>query len=175
MIALVVMAAGCGSVPDYKYVTTIAGGQRIEVPITSAGPEHAHAGGLTVTTAQFFVNPRDPRVFLAFAFRNESGQALRSVRVEDVADAAPVLVVEDLAPKMAGGEWRGLTPALTSFGPPIEWIRYLDASNRVYRFTVTLADGRTVVLNQLAVFPGWMKAGVRNSLEAKQAEAHPAN
>jgi len=162
------MLAGCSTAPEYKYVTKIADGQRMEFPITGGGPERAHEGGLTVTTCQFLGPPRGGVTFLAFAIKNESGQEFKHVLVEDVTDEKPAKIQEDPTPKMVDGSWRGLSEPIRALAAPFEWLSYLDASNRVYRFTVTLADGKTVTLHQLTIFPAWLKEGMRRAFKAAE-------
>lgn len=167
--AVICMAllTACSTAPEYKYVTTVSGGQRMEFSITGAGPAHASERGLTVEATQF-LPPRGGMSFLALALKNESGQELKNVLVEDVTEETPARILEDTAPRLTNGVWRGLSEPVRSVAPPFEWLAFLDSSNRVYRFTVTLADGKTVTLNQLSIFPGWMKEGMRRAFKAAE-------
>jgi hypothetical protein len=166
--AAMCLLAACSTAPEYKYVTKISGGQRIEFPITGGGPAPAKQDGIAVASAQFLGPPRGGVTFIGFVIKNESGQELKKVFVEDVSDEAPVKILEDASPKMVNGVWRGISEPIRSAAPPFEWLAYLDASNRVYRFTVTLADGKTIALNQLSIFPAWMKEGMRLGFKAAE-------
>lgn len=169
--------AACSTAPEYKYVTKISGGERLEFPIKGGGPERASAGGLTVLSSQFIGPPRGGVTFMGFLIKNDTGQELKKVLVEDVSEEKPAKILEDDSPKMVDGSWRGVSEPISSTNPPFEWLAYLDASNRVYRFSVTLADGKTIALNQLTIFPAWMKEGMRRAFkaaeEAKEKETKP--
>jgi hypothetical protein len=158
----------CSTAPEYKYVTKISGGQRIEFPISSGGTAPAKEGGIAVASPQFLGPPHNGVTFMGFVVKNESGQELKKVLIEDVSDESPAKILEDASPKMVNGVWRGLSQPIRSVASPYEWLAYLDASNRVYRFTVTLADGKTITLNQLAMFPAWMKEGMRRGFKAAE-------
>jgi len=165
LASLILLAlAGCTGVADFNYITTVSGGERIEVPITRGMPAPGRADGLTVTTAMFFVHPAGRKPSLAFEFVSDRPREIKSVRIEDVSESVPVLVLEDPEAKLTGQRWRGITAPFTSVTPPVEWLAYLDDTNRVYRFTVIDADGRRIVMHQLARFPGWMKGGIRQLL-----------
>jgi hypothetical protein len=158
----------CSTPPEYKYVTKISGGQRIEFSLTGGGPTPVKEAGLAVASAQFIGPPHNGMTFMGFVLKNESGQELKKVLVEDVSDESPVKILEDASPKMVNGVWRGISQPIRSDAAPFEWLAYLDASNRVYRFTVTLADGRTIALNQLSMFPAWIKEGMRRAFKAAE-------
>ena len=75
-------------------------------------------------------------------------------------------LIEDSAPKLNKGEWRGAVTNLDLKDRRLGWMTSLDDSVRVIRFTVVLADGRTSVLDQAVSYPGLYKAVIRKALGA---------
>ncbi len=155
--------AGCAT-GDIAMLAEIAGGEKIRVPFTKGGTEMTNLDGVQINTATFTLNP-DKKILHVFEFTDSRNRPLRSVRVEDVSDATAVTLVEDAAPKSAsGGRWRGEVPPVDLADSRLAWMATISNSLRVYRFTLTFADGRTLVLLQGSFYPAGMKAAVRQAL-----------
>jgi hypothetical protein len=85
--------------------------------------------------------------------------------VDDVSDEAPVTLVDDPAPTLtAAGAWHHESEPFDLNAPHAKWLATISNSLRVYRFTLTFADGQTVVLHQGTLFTAAMKAGVRQAM-----------
>ena len=142
---------------------TIAGGGKIRVPMGRGGPEMTNESGVQINTANFTLNPNKTLQYV-FEFTDSRNRALRSVQVEDVSDETAVAFVTDLQPKLsAAGRWRGDTPALDLSDPRMSWFSTISNSLRVFRLTLTFADGQTLVLHQGVFYPAPMKAAVRQT------------
>jgi hypothetical protein len=160
-VGLVGCATGGGAV---EMQATIAGGQKIRVPVSRNGAELVNAGGVQINTASFTLNPEKKIVFV-FEFTDSRKRGLRSVRVEDVSDDAPALLVESAPPTLsAAGQWRGESEPLTLSDRRLAWMATLPNSLRVFRFTLTFSDGQTLVIHQGSLFPAPMKSAVRSAL-----------
>ena len=148
-------------------LATIAGGQKIRVPLTRGGAELVNEGGVQITSATFALNA-DKKLAYAFAFNDSRKRALRSVRIDDVSDDAPALLVESAQPALsATGQWRGESEPLALSDRRLAWMATLPNSLRVFRFTLTFADGQTQVIHQGSLFPAPMKSAVRQMLGEK--------
>lgn len=158
--------SGCAT-GDYAFVTRISTGEKIQIPLAHGAPLHAKKGTIEVVYAAMIPGllPEKKEMVYLFAFNETSGRPPRSVRVEDVSDDAPVLLVEDLKPELRDKtNWRGKSASVPSSDPSLIWFTYLDDTMRVFRFTIVNADGETVVLNQGWYVPGWIKPGIRRSI-----------
>jgi hypothetical protein len=158
--------AGCAT-GDVAMLVTIAGGGQVRVPLGRGGPVMTNEGGVQINVATFTLNP-DKKIIYMFEFTDSRSRALRSVRVEDVSDTAPVTLVDDAQPKLlATGNWRGATEPLDSTDPRVSWFSTISNSVRVFRFTLTFADGQTLALLQGALYPAQIKAAVRQAFGEK--------
>ncbi len=154
---------GCAT-GDVAMLATIAGGQKIRVPLTRGGAELVNEGGVQINTATFSLNA-DKKIVFLFEFTDSRKRALRSVRVDDVSDHAPALLVESAQPTLsATGQWRGESEPLALSDRRLGWLATLPNSLRVFRFTLTFSDGQTSIIHQGSLFPAPMKSAVRQTL-----------
>ena len=144
-------------------LATVAGGEKVRVPLGRGGPELTNEDGVQINTASFTLNP-DKKIAYVFDFTDSRSRALRSVRVEDVSDAAAVPLVDDAQPRLAtAGRWHGEVQPLDLSDPRLGWIATISNSLRVFRFTLTFSDGHTLVLHQGSLYPAAVKAAVRQA------------
>jgi hypothetical protein len=157
---------GCAT-GDVAMLATIAGGEKVRVPLGRGGPVLTNEAGVQIDTATFMPNP-DKKIVYIFAFTDSRSRALRSVRVEDVSDEAAVTIVDSAQPKLSpGGQWQAESEPLDLSDPRLSWFATITNSLRVFRFTLTFSDGQTLVLHQGAMFPAGMKAAVRQAFGQK--------
>jgi hypothetical protein len=155
--------AGCAT-GDFAMLAEIAGGEKVRVPFARGGPEMKNEDGVQITQASFTLSP-EKKLRHVFVFTDRLRRPLRRVQVEDVADAAAVSLVDDAQPKpSATGEWRGEMPPVEWNDARVGWLATISNTLRVYRFTLTFADGRTQVLLQGAFYPAPLKAAVRQTV-----------
>jgi hypothetical protein len=141
----------------------IAGGEKVRVPLVRGGAEMTNEAGVQINTATFTLSP-EKKIVYTFAFTDSRRRPLRSVRVEDVSDDIAVPLVEDAPPEAsATGQWRGETTPIPSGDPRLGWLATISNTVRVYRFTLTFADGQTLVLHQGALYPAPLKSAVRQA------------
>jgi hypothetical protein len=165
LAALVALGlAGCAT--EVNYTTGTSDGQRLTFRMINGQIQHASEAGIQTDTPRLDPNPKEKTmVYLVRFIDHKDGPPPRSVKVEDVsAEEPPVLLVEDTHPQLIHGEWRGASRPFTFEEPAMKWLTYLDQSFRVYRFTIVLADGRTIVLHEGLMVPGFGKAMIRKLL-----------
>jgi hypothetical protein len=165
--ALLLGTAGCIS-KEFTYKSTVAGGEELTFTLTGSGPAHARAESFEVLDAALV--PDFPAKTIFYKFRlsdSQRGKSLQSLRIEDVTDTEALLVFEDQHPAFTERVWEGKTGALSLEEPSLQWLSYVSDSMRIYRFTLTMADGRKVVLHQLAMMPGWVKTKIREMFGQK--------
>jgi hypothetical protein len=157
------LLGGCGSVGgDISLLATVSGGENIRVPIKRGGVPSTVEDGLKVDAAGFTLNA-DKKVVYMFDLSDARGRALQSVRIEDVSDAAPVLLVEDAKAVWTNGHWRTTSRPFEASEPVLSWMSTITNTLRVFRITLTFADGKTRVLHQGAMYPNFVKAAVRRT------------
>lgn len=160
-------AAGCAS-KEFSYVTTVSGGEQIKFTFANGGPVHAKAEGFEILDAVIQPDYDAKKVFYGFRFSDAGGgKTLQSVKVEDVSETAPVLLFEDAQPKVVDRIWTGRSRLFAADDSSLKWVTYVSDSVRVYRFTLTLTDGRKLVLHQPSMVPGWIKMTIRGMFGEK--------
>ncbi|MEO7599016.1 MAG: hypothetical protein ABIV50_08795 [Opitutus sp.] len=166
--ALALVGLGCAT-GDYAYVTTTASGERIQIPLKGGSPERAKKGNLTVMHAALIPSPtRDKKELLyLFGLQDSSAVPPSEIRVEDVTEDHAILMVEEKNPKFSKNLWSSTSKLFSGTDPEMNWVSHLDNSMRVFRFTVTGADGTKTVLNQGWMVPGWAKVPMRTALGMK--------
>jgi hypothetical protein len=157
---------GCAT-GDYAYVATISGGERVRIPLVKGSPEMSKADGIQVLQTSGAVNHELKKFGYVFAFSDQHAEALTSVIVEDVSDESAVRLVEDLEPKLIEKRWTGVSRPFAAYDPAGKWILHVNDTFRVFRFTITRADGKKIVIHQGSRVPAWAKAGIRSALGEK--------
>jgi hypothetical protein len=163
LVVLLLPLAAC-SVPmtsSNTYLVPIANGETMEISIKNGGLVLAEQDGIHIL--QVALNPSSNKkdVVYTFEFSAKNGLVPTHVLIEDLTETPIKVVADDPAPKLKDGHWKLDTPVLDPKDPTFEWLVQLDDTIRVYRFTITLADGRQVVLRQPQMFPVFMKQLIR--------------
>ena len=83
------------------------------------------------------------------------------IQVDDISDENVAPLIDDPQPKFVHGQWAAVTDMIPAEDPRLQWVFQITRSLRVYRFTLTMADGRHVVFNQVTGFPPFLKTAVR--------------
>jgi hypothetical protein len=88
-----------------------------------------------------------------FGLKLKQPVQLRSIRIEDVTEGSPVLLVNDQAPQASGGAWTGYTGAIEPSASALPWLFDNSPARRTFRFTVTDLNGQDSVLEQSVTYP----------------------
>ncbi|MBV8099168.1 MAG: hypothetical protein JOZ31_08420 [Verrucomicrobia bacterium] len=88
-----------------------------------------------------------------FGLKLKQPVQLRSIRIEDVTEGSPVLLVNDQAPQVQGGAWTGYTGAIEPSASALPWLFDNTPARRTFRFTVTDLNGQDSVLEQTVTYP----------------------
>jgi hypothetical protein len=88
-----------------------------------------------------------------FGIRLKQPLQLRSIRIEDVTEGTPVLLVNDQAPQLEGNAWTGYTGAIEPTAAALPWLFESTPAKRTFRFTVTDLNGQDSVLEQTIAYP----------------------
>ena len=118
--------------------------------------------GATVGDTRFQIYPpelgavmldNDKYVRWAFSFRDNQPGQLRSVRVENISDPTPAVLVEDTAPELSNGIWTGYSGAIEPNLTEVPWLYDSGSSTRLFRFTIIDLDGTQRTFVQGARYP----------------------
>jgi hypothetical protein len=88
-----------------------------------------------------------------FGLKLKQAVQLRSIRIEDVTEGTPVLLVNDQAPQVEAGAWSGYTGAMEPSASALPWLFDNNPAKRTFRFTVTDLNGQDSVLEQTVTYP----------------------
>ena len=162
LVVLLCLGVGGCATGEVAMVATIAGGQKIRVPIGPGGTVLTNEGGVQIRLANFFVN-KDKKIVYSFAFADIRDRALQRVQVQDLSDEVAVMLLDDTQPKSErDGVWHRESEPFEFNDPRLSWIATISNSLRVFRFTLTFSDGKTMVLQQGMLYPAGLKESVRH-------------
>jgi hypothetical protein len=162
--ALCLLLSGCIGESTHSYTTTIAGGEEVRIPLGDrSGPLPVSQGDISIVVARFTFDPAEKVVFHMFAFTDKSGRLPRHVKVEDVTESEPVVLVDDAQPKLEKNLWHGVSEKMGAGDPRLKWVMTVDNAIMIYRFTIVTADGKTVVIHQGAPCPAVAKFAIRHA------------
>jgi hypothetical protein len=163
---LLLPLAGC-TVPmtsSNTYLVPMANGEKMEMSIKNGALAMAESDGIRIVQVALNPSADKKQVVYTFELAAKSGVVPKHITVEDLTEDPVRTLADDPSPQLAAGHWKLTTPVLDQKDPTFEWLVQLDDTIRVYRFTVTLADGSAVVLKQPALFPVFEKQMIRKML-----------
>ena len=114
--------------------------------------------------------PTGHAVFTSYFVNDKKGRVPRRILVEDLSGDTPIVVVDDRHPKLENDKngvpryWKWIVSVGKATNPDIQWLADEDETVKVYRYTVTAADGTTTSLLQAAIYPPPMKDIFRKAL-----------
>jgi hypothetical protein len=140
----------------------ISGGETYNVPVGPGGPLRSENDEFQVGWTGL-LPPTGGLIFNSYFITEKKGRAPLRILVEDVSGDTPVVVVDDRHPRLEkdkGGVprfWKRIIPLGKTSDPANQWLSDDDETVKVYRYTVTAADGTTTSLLQAAIYPPPMK------------------
>ena len=103
---------------------------------------HLPASVLAVAPPQLPTNV----IQYAFALKWKDAHLPASIKVEDVTDARPVVLVED--PNPTSSDWEGMSAVFSLNDPNLVWVQSTEDAVRIYCFTVVTSSGEHIQLYQ---------------------------
>jgi hypothetical protein len=140
---------GCASSSSHLSVP-VAGGETVALQRQGAGFKQAENDRIVITDANLQAVTLDGTHYLrwSFAIRPKQAAVLSSVRIEDVSDPAPLLLVNDVSPRLDAGKWTENAGLMDLASASVRWLFEPKETVRIFRFTVTEPDGQNNVLYQ---------------------------
>ena len=160
--------SGCVMAPSVAMVQTIAGGENFEVKLDSKGVERAEDKDAKVTTAGIIIDYAAKKAGYSAEILDKSGFVPTHIVMEDISEDPIETVLNDEHPVLtADHTWRATSTYRELDDARFKWLMPLDNSVRVYRFTITTADGRTLVYRQASFYTSYVKEAIRKQLGSK--------
>jgi hypothetical protein len=158
----VLWLAGCAS-SSLRVSVPTAGGQSVALEREGAAFKRAGNDRIVVTDASLQVVNLNGNDYLRWRFSISPKQAavLSSVRIEDVSDPAPFLLVNDVAPQLEAGQWTENAGLMEPSSASVRWLFEPKETVRVFRLTINEPDGRGYALYQAAAYAPASKEAIR--------------
>jgi hypothetical protein len=160
LVLPVVWLTACTS-SSSRLSTTIAGGQNVVLERQGTGLKPAENNRVIVSDASLQAVNLDGNHYVRWSFAVGPKQALilSTIRIEEVSDSAPLLLVNDVAPQLDAGKWTETAGLMDLSSTSVRWLFDPKETVRIFRFRISEPDGQSYVLYQ----------GVRYSPAAKEA------
>jgi hypothetical protein len=162
LVMPLLLCSGCAS-SSPRLLIPIAGGQSVSLDRQGAGFEPAGNDRVVVTGAGLQTVNLDGNYYVRWSFSIRPKQAveLSAIRIEDVTDAAPLLLVNDVAPQQDGGKWTENAGLMELSSTTVRWLAEPNQTVRVFRFTINEVDRRSYVLYQGVLYSPAAKDAIR--------------
>jgi hypothetical protein len=158
----VLWLAGCASSTSQVSAPS-AGGQSVALGREGSGFKRAENDRIVVTEASLQVVNLNGNEYLRwrFAISPKQAAALSSIRIEDVSDPAPFLLVNDVAPQLDAGQWTENAGLMEPSSASVRWLFEPKETVRVFRLTMNEPDGRSYALYQAVPYAPASKEAIR--------------
>jgi hypothetical protein len=152
----------------------IAGGEKISVPVTDTGAIPAETAEFKIEAAG--VALRDlkthPTFSWGFALTVKSDEPLQRVKIERVyPDTTVNVLVDDQAPTVTGGTWRGSSSWAEPNPTTTPWLLAKGLSPFIFRVTIARREHKDAILYQLAVYDQNSKMQILNAIAVMPGDA----
>ncbi len=153
---------GCASSPS-RLSVPISGGQSVRVERQGSGFKQAENERVVITEAGLQAVNLDGTRYVrwTFALRPKQANTLSTVRIEDVSDSTPLVLVNDVAPQLEAGKYTANAGLMGLSSPSVRWLFEPNESVRTFRFTIGELDGRSDVLYQAVQYSPAAKEAIR--------------
>lgn len=157
---VVALTSGCQT-GTVSAVVPIAGGGKINVPMTKNGPPPGEAEGYRSEIAALIPGAGEREAVYDVGIVALNEPALKRIVVEDISDETPFLLVDDQNPQFENRHWRTKSRVFSADHPHLKWVFHVTVSMRVTRFTLTALDGHEFSFNHVTVYPPFIKGAMR--------------
>ena len=156
------LAAGCAS-SSSRLSVPIAGGQAIELERQGSRFKQAENDRVSITDASLQAVSLDGNHYVRWSFVISPKQAamLNAVRIEDVSDPTPLLLVNDVAPQLEEGKWAEKAGLMDLSSGNTRWLFKPGETVRIFRFTISEPEGQNYVLYQGVQYSPASKEAIR--------------
>ena len=151
--AAILLLGGCAHQPLTESVP-VSGRQNLTFTRVGAGFVKAENERFVVDEAGLTTYRTEGKNFVRwqFAIMPKQVTGLRVVRIEDVTNDSPILVLEDRAPRIDERRWSRQSALIRANPRSIPWLFEFGRTTRVLRITVRETNDKTSILYQAVLF-----------------------
>ena len=162
LVTPLLFCSGCAS-SSPRLSIPIAGGQSVSLVRRGPGFKPAENDRVVITDAGLQTVSLDGNYYVrwSFSIRPKQAAELSAIRIEDVSDPVPLLLVNDVAPQQNGGKWTENAGLMELSSTSARWLSEPNQTVRVFRFTINEVDGRSYVLYQGVLYSPAAKNAIR--------------
>jgi hypothetical protein len=165
LIGVAALLGACATRSVQLRTFKIAGGVAVDLPMTKAGAMPVESYDVKIRLTGFVLDEDKREITYTFAFIEKKAAVPRSVRVDDVTGETAEILVIDTAPEITpSGYWQGNTMPRRKGDSSLDWLSDNGDTYKVFRFSITTADGRPLVIYQAAMWPADAKPLIRTIL-----------
>ena len=156
--------ASCAAATDVSI--HISNGKTVTLVKTGDVFDRAENERAKVTTSGLFDDRERGRIFMRWVFSIHFKQPtmVRNVRVEDVTDKKPLLLIENDSPNVTANLWTGRGSAIPFSAKYLPWFFQRGDSIRVFHIVIREKSGRSYELYQGARFSADKKTLMRKAI-----------
>jgi hypothetical protein len=164
VIPLLWSGGGCAS-SSPRLSIPIADGQSVSLERQGLGFKPAENDRVVITDAGLQTVNLDGNYYVrwSFSIRPKQDAVLSAIRIEDVTESAPLLLVNDVAPQQEGGKWTETAGLMELSSTSVRWLYEPKETVRVFKFTINETDGRSYVLYQGVFYSPAAKKAIREA------------
>ncbi|MFT3783908.1 MAG: hypothetical protein QM790_18000 [Nibricoccus sp.] len=170
-VVLVLLACSGCVAPEPQARIRIAGGERVVVNLRGGKVEGSQSKFAQVLGARLMVNAEKHETVYQFGLAFEPGSEPTKIVVEDVTEDHAEVLFKDDKPQLKDSRWITTTAPVDINSPSLKWLHDIDDSFRVYRFSITLRDGQQISLLNAAIYLGFFKTGLMQTIKPPEAPA----
>ncbi|KAB2647226.1 MAG: hypothetical protein WCO38_01305 [Verrucomicrobiota bacterium] len=163
LIVLSFLSAGC-TTGTFSVNVPIAGGKMRQIQLGSKGPVHAEDEYIAIEKAFIQIQGATKVGNFNWAFKVKGPVKPISVKIEDMSDDEPMVMLSQSPIEIAGNTWEAKGIDITQTYEGIKWIYEIENSLRVYRFTITLSNGTTSELYEGVSYPTQIKEYLKTQM-----------
>ena len=97
----------------------------------------------------------------SFAISPKQATTLSTIKIDDVSNPEPLLLVNDVAPQLDAGKWLEIAGLMDLSSGGVRWLFEPRETVRTFRFTISEPDGQSYVLYQVAPYSPASKEAIR--------------
>jgi hypothetical protein len=144
--------ASCASATEVSI--RISDGETVRLGKTGEAFDRAENDRARVTTSGLFDDRERGRIFMRWIFSVHFKQptTVQNVRVEDLSDKKPILLLESDSPQVTADVWTGRGSAIPFDAKDLPWFFQRGDTTRVFRIVIREKSGRSYQLYQGASF-----------------------
>ena len=135
------------------------------LPVARGGAIPSETSDVRIEVTGFMIDGEKAELVYTFGFTEKNRKTPLRVVVEDVTESDAVLLVTDQFPGLGSdGYWKGTSSGLKAGDISLLWLYRPGDTEKVFRFTITLSDGRTEEIYQASIWPSEAKPLVKQAL-----------